>query len=216
MCIVGRHGGVTARDDPRQFGDEAVAIAAEIVVGNGQTAVRGRLVARVGDMGVVIGSRVPATAVGVMEDAVVAQIACIKEDGCGGPAAVPETVSAEAALQTYMSDLWPFPLRCGEDWTLVDPRLVDVTTIQLMRNGVRGVVTIAGPAPAGEVEACLDNAIADLEDDPSNQDVAILEEEDREPSEQDHRDGAFAVYAYTRCGRRGARALRELPRARRR
>jgi hypothetical protein len=75
--------------------------------------------------------------------------------------------------------------------------VIGETEILAMSNGVSGVVLIADTAHEGDVESCLDGAVDYIMDEPNNDDIELMADENGDLIEGVDDDVAFAAYSYT-------------------
>lgn len=101
-----------------------------------------------------------------------------------------------AGGETFLSELYPYSMDYTDDWTMEEPQVIGDMELLSMSNGTSGVVIIVDSSHEGDVEACLDNAVAYIADDPEMEDVELMEDEDGEPIEVYDDDAAYAAYSY--------------------
>lgn len=98
--------------------------------------------------------------------------------------------------ESYESDTHPYTIAFSDDWAMEDPQVIGDMEILTMSNGQSGVVIIVDTAHDGDVEACLDGALAYVEDQDDVTSVEVMEDENGDPLAGFGNDVAYTAIAY--------------------
>jgi hypothetical protein len=209
---------VVVHEDAPQYGDESLALGHGQTLNSGQPVINDRILVRVGDIVINAGFRGAMIPIGIAEEIIEAQIACVEAGYCTTTVPVPAALTGETAqttpaetpdpagktatglrpsdAATYTSELYPYTLSYSEDWTLEEPQVLGDAEILSLSNGQSGVVIIMDTAHEGDVSSCLDGALAYIEDDPEVEDIEPIEDANGDPVEGMDDETAFAAYSY--------------------
>lgn len=106
---------------------------------------------------------------------------------------------AEAGVvgNTYESPAWGYTLEWDDDvWQVRDASARAEANVLNLIN-VESSLIISGIADLGDVDACMEQAVAFYSNDEGVEDWAVLEDEDGDPIERSTRRRAYAAYVYT-------------------
>lgn len=101
-----------------------------------------------------------------------------------------------ATDERYESDEYPFAIDYSDDWAMDDPQVIGDMELLTMSNGLSGVVIIVDTSHEGDVDACLDGALAYIEDQDDVSSIEVMEDENGNLIEGSSNDLAYTAISY--------------------